>query len=195
MPARPMPKKEARLGKRWAWAPRDARGSGPSQSSWPRRRCSRRSAREHLRLLPRLGPPVGERGCKLASPLAHFVGFFAEFCSPSDLFASPQVIVLKMLNTGRAVSRAVLAFLAPGPPARRALRHTLPVGARAATVARADESFGSTAVRNGLKMGPQSVFCRLVVLAVVGAVCGAATSEDHYEHALDGRALSKVCVA
>jgi len=99
-----------------------------------------------------------------------------------------------MPNPGSAVSQPGLALLAPEPPARRALRHTLPVGARAATAARVDESFDSTAVRNGLKMGPQSVFRRPVVLAVVGAVCGAATSEDHYEHALDGRALSKVCV-
>ena len=100
-----------------------------------------------------------------------------------------------MPNPLPAVSRNGLALLAPGPPARRALRRTLPVGARAATAARAGESFDSTAVRNGLKMGPQNVFRRPVVLAVVGAVCGAATSEDHYEHALDGRALSKVCVA
>ena len=75
-------------------------------------------------------------------------------------------ICFEMPNPG-SVSQPGLALLAPEPPARRALRHTLPVGARAATAARVDESFDSTAVQNGLKMGPQSVFRRPVVLAVV----------------------------
>jgi len=107
-PARPPPKKEARLGTRWAWAPRDARGWGPSQSSWPRRGCRRGSAREHLRLPPRLGPPVGERA-NLASPLALFVGFFVGFFSKTKLVSAFGKTLSISQNTNFKLSPTALA--------------------------------------------------------------------------------------
>lgn len=80
------------------------------------------------------------------------------------------------------------------PLSRRALRHASPVGARAATAARVDESLDSTAVQNWLRMRSWSVLSRPIVLAALGAGSGAATAEGQLEYVLDGPALSKVCV-